>query len=347
MLMKGSQQLKPLPRAEVIKAVERKRPSRIPLVRARWWGEGLGEQYGDRLGELNRYPEDTATIWVNPLDIGAMGLSWSMSSGGGGHDSNCVINDWAHLDEFIEKMPDPETDPQFDELIKQAERIREQDRYLLFGWWGLLFEKPWGLRSMQGLLTDYHIEPENIHRLHDALSDQYCRYIQRCIRDFQPDGFWTSDDLGHQIQLMMKPETFRELIKPYYVKVGNTLKKHNIHFWLHSCGNNTEIMGDLADAGLDVFHPVQKGTMDEVEVARDFGDRITFLAGFDVQHILQEADTEGVRKEVRFLIDTFDQPGGGMCLGAGNGIVSGTPFENIEAFLDEAILYGIEHRAKS
>jgi len=244
-------------------------------------------------------------------------------------------------------MPDPETDPQFDELIKQAERVREQDRYLLFGWWGLLFEKPWGLRSMQGLLTDYHIEPENIHRLHDALSDQYCRYIQRCIWDFQPDGFWTSDDLGHQIQLMMKPETFRELIKPYYVKVGNTLKKHNIHFWLHSCGNNTEIMGDLADAGLDVFHPVQKGTMDEVEVARDFGDRITFLAGFDVQHILQEADTEGVRKEVRFLIDTFDQPGGGMCLGAGNGIVSGTPFENIEAFLDEAILYGIEHRAKS
>jgi len=87
--------------------------------------------------------------------------------------------------------------------------------------------------------------------------------------------------------------------------------------------------------------------MDEVTVAREYGDRITFLAGFDVQHILREADTEGVRKEVRFLIDTFDQPDGGMCLGAGNGIVSGTPFENIEAYLDEAILYGIEHRAKS
>lgn len=344
MTMKDGYQLKPLPRAEVIKAVERKRPARIPLVRARWWGQGLSEQYGERLGELNKYPEDTATIWVNPLNIGAMGLSWDISSGGG-HDSRCVIDDWAKLDEFIEKMPDPERDPQFDGLIEQAKRVREQDRYMLFGWWGLFFEKPWGIRGMQGLMTDYHIEPENVHRLHSALCDQYCRYITRCIRDFQPDGFWTSDDLGHQIQLMMKPETFRELIKPYYVKVGAALKKQKMHWWLHSCGNNTEILDDLIDAGLDVFHPVQKGTMDEVEVARDYGDRLTFLAGFDVQHILQEADTEGVRKEVRLLIDTFDRPEGGMCIGAGNGIVSGTPFENIEAFLDECIRYGIEHRA--
>jgi hypothetical protein len=54
--------------------------------------------------------------------------------------------------------------------------------------------------------------------------------------------------------------------------------------------------------------------MDEVAVAREYGDRPTFLAGFDVQHILQEADPAGVRAEVRFLIDTFDQPAGGMWL---------------------------------
>jgi len=47
---------------------------------------------------------------------------------------------------------------------------------------------------------------------------------------------------------------------------------------------------------------------------------------------------------VRFLIDTFDQPGGGMCIAAGNGIVSGTPFDNIRAFLDESVRYGTRHR---
>ena len=85
--------------------------------------------------------------------------------------------------------------------------------------------------------------------------------------------------------------------------------------------------------------------MDEVAVAREFGDRLTFLAGIDVQHALQEKDPQGVREEVRFLIDTFDGPNGGMCIAAGNGIVAGTPLENIGAFLDEALRYGAAHRS--
>ncbi|MCD6505729.1 hypothetical protein J7M22_03795 [Candidatus Poribacteria bacterium] len=132
--------------------------------------------------------------------------------------------------------------------------------------------------------------------------------------------------------------------KPYYARVGALLKKHGVHWWLHSCGNNTEVLEDLIEVGVDVFHPVQKGTMDEVSVARKFGDRLSFLVGIDVQHILQERNPEGVREEVRYLIDLFDRPEGGMCIAAGNGIVAGTPFENIRAFLDEAMRYGIEHR---
>jgi len=336
---------KPLSREEVIKAVERRYPARIPLVRAKWWGEGLSEQYGDRLREFDRYPEDTVTIWINPIDINRMNLSWKISSSGA-HDSRCVIDDWAKLDEFIDKMPDPEKDPQFDGLAELAERIRAQDRYLMFGWWTLFFERPWGLRGMTNLLMDYYLNPEEVHRLHDALCNQYCRYIERAVRELKPDGFWTSDDLGHQTQLMMSPETFREFIKPYYARVGALLKKHGVHWWLHSCGNNTEVLEDLIEVGVDVFHPVQKGTMDEVSVARKFGDRLSFLVGIDVQHILQERDPDGVREEVRYLIDLFDRPEGGMCIAAGNGIVAGTPFENIRAFLDEAMRYGIEHRRR-
>jgi len=44
------------------------------------------------------------------------------------------------------------------------------------------------------------------------------------------------------------------------------------------------------------------------------------------------------------MIDTFDWPEGGMCMAAGNGIVSGTPYENIVAFLEETAGYGRIHR---
>jgi uroporphyrinogen decarboxylase len=89
---------------------------------------------------------------------------------------------------------------------------------------------------LQNLLTDYYLEPDYVHRLHRALCDLYCGYIERSIRELRPDGFWTSDDLGHQTQLFVRPELFREFIKPYYslrdnawreaARYGNRLQTH-------------------------------------------------------------------------------------------------------------------------
>lgn len=336
-------QWSPLPREQVIRALERKGPSRIPLVLARWWGEGLNEQYGSRLGAFDHFPEDAALLLIEPLDYDAMGLSWEIAAEGA-HDTRAIIDDWNKLDEFISKLPNPKTAPLFDALSEQVAQARALDRYVLFGWWRLFFERPWGIRGMENLLVDYALAPDHIHRLNEALCDLYCGYLARAVEEFQPDGFWTSDDLGHQTQLFMRPEMFRQFLKPYYARIGAFLQRHNVHWWLHSCGNNTAIMQDLVKVGVDVFHPVQKGTMDEVAIAQEYGDRMTFLVGIDVQHTLQEKDPQGVREEVRFLIDTFDRAGGGMCIAAGNGIVAGTPLENIEAFLDEALSYGTYHR---
>ncbi len=54
-----------------------------------------------------------------------------------------------------------------------------------------------------------------------------------------------------------------------------------------------------------------------------------------------------MREEVRFIVDTFDRPEGRMCIAAVNGIVKGTPLENIEVCLDEACSYGKEHREQA
>lgn len=336
----------PLTRDEVSKAIERRNPSRLPLVRAKWWGEGLREQYGDRLKELDRYPEDVVWLWMeNPADPKVMNLSWDWKSDKA-RDSICVIDDWAKLDEFIEKIPRPENDPRLLNLVELAEKAHAEDRYALYGFWALFFERPWKLRGMQNLMCDYYNETENVLRLHEAICNTFCDYVHAAAKMLKPDGFWSSDDLGHQTGPMMSPKTFKELLYPYYVRLSKAVHDDGMHFWLHSCGNNTALLPFLADAGLDVFHPVQKHTMDEASVAKEFGDRLTFLAGIDVQHTLQEGNPQQVRDEVRFLIDTFDRREGGMCIAAGNGIVSGTPFENIEAFLDEAVSYGAEHRAK-
>jgi len=340
--------VEPLPKEDVVKALERRHPARIPLVMAKWWGEGLHDQYGERLRELDRYPHDVAMVMKGAVDFGSLDLSWRRDATDEkkGHDSGGLLPNWKHLDELLDKLPDPDAPGLLDDLLPAAEAAHANDRYIVYGFWGLFFERPWGLRGMANLMMDYYLHPDEIHRLHDALCTLYEGLIRRAARELRPDGFWTSDDLGNQRQLMMRPEQFHEFLKPYYDRVGAACREAGLHFWLHSCGNNTDALPDLLDAGVDVFHPVQKHTMDERAIAAEFGDRLTFLVGFDVQHMLREGTPDQVRAEVRYLIDTFDRPDGGMCLAAGNGIVAGTPFENIEAFLDEAVAYGAEHRAR-
>jgi uroporphyrinogen decarboxylase len=333
-----------LPRAEVQKAVERKGPSRVPIVLGKWWGEGLNERYGDRLQAFSRYPDDVMHLWLDPVPFYRMGLSWELPQGGA-HDDRPILDDWAKLDEFIEKLPDPETDPQVEWIVEAANAARDDGRYVLLSWWQLFFERPWAIRGMMNIMLDYNTAPDRVKRLHEALLEQYCGYIRRVGRLCQPDGFFTSDDLGHQTGPMIGPKTFREFMVPYYARLAEALREFGMCFWLHSCGDNTLLMEDLIEVGVDVLHPIQKHCMDERAIAKEFADRITFLAGIDVQHTLQEKDPEGVRREVRFLIDTFDGPDGGMCIAAGNGITPDTPLENIEAFLDEALRYGQVHRA--
>ena len=329
----------PLPRAEVIKAVERKSPRRIPLVMAKWWGEGFAELHGGALARFEQYPEDAVLCLIEPFRYEEMNLPWELHLAGA-HDTRAVLPKWEMLDEFIAHLPDPEQDPQFEKALEMAQWAHEQDRYFLFGWWRLFFERPWEIRGLTNLLMDYVTYPEEVHKLYDALCETYLAYLRRAVREFQFDGFWTSDDLGHQKQLFMSPKMFRSFHKPRYERIGALLREHKIHWWLHSCGNNFGVLGDLADAGVTVFHPVQKHTMDEKLVAEQFGTRLSFLVGFDVQQMLVNGTSDEVRAEVRHLIDTCDRPEGGMCLAAGNGILPGTPLENVEAFLDEALVYG-------
>lgn len=133
---------------------------------------------------------------------------------------------------------------------------------MVFGWWNLFYELPWMLRGMENLLCDLHADPEPVHRLCAGLCVAYVAWIRHAARVLSPDGFWTSDDLGHQTGPMMGPAVFHDVLFPHYRALGAALHAEDLHFWLHSCGDNTLLLDDFIAAGVDVFHPVQHGCID-------------------------------------------------------------------------------------
>lgn len=344
--------VEPLKKDEVRKAVERRGGEAVPLLLHKWWNEETLKRHGAALDELEaRYPNDILMApYAAPGDPAVTEkhpeYRWDVVRAqapqrGGGMDSQHVIGDWSQLDEFLAQMPRgdlPESIAPTIECVKA-----NPDRYIVSGPWFLFYERLWTLLGMENTLAAFYEHPREMHRLGEALVEYYKQVI-RMLAKAGVDGWLTSDDLGAQRALMFSPATFREFFKPWFAAILDECHRCGLHFWLHSCGELSEIMEDFCEIGLDVLHPIQAGCMDRRATAERYGDRITFFAGVDVQHLLPEATPEGVRQGVREMIDIFARPAGGLIVGAGNAITAETPLENIEAYLDTITTYGREVR---
>lgn len=338
----------PLSREEVIKAIERKGGSKIPLVLHKWWGVGLYEKYGNTLHELAvKYPDDIFIAWYTPPgeDVSPIlnkSYRWGFKedySNNARHSigEQCeLLSDWSELDKFLEDFPNPDESGTFDTVKEQL--VQAGERYKLGGWWRFFHERFWSIRGMENLMIDYYENMDKLRIIGTKLVEYYKVIVDRYAA-LGFDGIFTSDDLGHQTGPMMSPEIFQELYLPLYKDLVAYVHSKNMHFFLHSCGDNTKLMEFLIEAGVDVFHPVQKGCMNEAATAQAYGSRISFLGGVDVQHLLPEGSVEDVRKGVREFIDNLYKPEGGLLMAAGNGIMPGTPIENIDAMLYELTLY--------
>lgn len=334
----------PYTRQQVIDAIERKGGGTVPVLLHKWWGDGLEARYGDALGVLEAaYPDDVCDVWYmepgferSPNGNPAYRLGFKDYDGAARHsigEAVVLLEDWDELDRFLDSFPSIREPGIFD-AAKAKVAQHGKDRYTLGCWWRLFHERLWSIRGMENLMLDYYDNMDGLRMIGERLLAYYKELVD-AYRAIGCDGIFSSDDLGHQQGPMMSPAVFHELYFPLYKELIDYVHARGMHMVLHSCGDNTLLMEDLIAAGLDVFHPVQKGCMDMAETAAKYGGRISFLAGVDVQHLLPEGTPEQVRAEIREMKRTFYRPEGGLLLAMGNGILADTPLENIRAALDE------------
>jgi len=347
-----------LPREEVIKAIEHRKPCRVPMMIHQWNG---ADAFGDRTQQVRdiqaQYPQDAFFIvprmpnyWDDLANADHIaGYSWMnvpppAAGKTHGHDSNVAIRDWSQLQGMLDAWPDPSL-PQIWKGQKEYKGAQAAGRYTGAHWWFCFYERLWSLRGMENILCDFYENPKHVHQLMDAMCDFYCAIIHGAAREVGVDCIYTSDDIGMQTGPMFSPAIFKEFFKPRYKRLIDAAHQHGMHFWLHTCGDVRAFLDDFIEIGLDVIHPIQKYTMDEREVAARFGGKLCFWTGMDVQQILPRGTPDDVRREVRFMIDTYDRREGGCMVTAGNGITADVPVENLFAFYDETYNYGLAHRA--
>jgi uroporphyrinogen decarboxylase len=151
------------------------------------------------------------------------------------------------------------------------------------------------------------------------------------------DIFWLMDDVGTQRSLMMSPELWRRHFKEPLREQVAVVHEHGLYAMFHSCGAIRSILPDLIDIGMDAVLPFQTAAeeMDAASIARDFGGRIAFYGGMDVQHLLTRGTEEEVREEVRRNAALFAGCGGYIVANSHHCVENINP-ANVCAMLDEA-----------
>lgn len=320
----------------VIDAVNHRRPERLPftLYLATPLIEKLTGLWGDRENwpcppdDLIRVLWDVETEEVSS-DVfrDRFGCEWRREAGG-----YVFIN--PPLTEPNAKEI-PRIDLVTDEDVNKVLEFRKKrpDAFIFYQFTACFGERLWNLRGMEQTMIDYLLEKKFVHQALDILLEMHFEAIEKLLT-LPIDGITFGDDFGTQNNLMISKDVFLEFFKPRLAQLYEKVRNADKIVGHHSCGNNTAIMGDFIDIGLQVFHPLQPEAMDIKEIKKEFGKDLTFRGGIGTQGDLVFGPPEKAVAEVRHAVEILAEDGGYL-LETAKPLPEETPVKNAIAIIEE------------
>lgn len=181
-------------------------------------------------------------------------------------------------------------------------------------------------------------EPEFIKRASEVYVKRSIAYINAFL-DAGIDAVMSTDDYADNRGLMMGFERFKEFILPGIEKQVDAAHKKGGYFIKHTDGRVWEALDSLVGAGIDGWHGIQPSIgMDFKLLKERYGKKLCFFGGVNCETLI-DGSPEDVEEEARYAI-RHAAPGGGLVLTSGNGVESGTRFENYKAMMKARKKYG-------
>lgn len=302
-------------------------------LQAHYGTEDILEATGDHfIFSSLHYPEELLPKPASPgLRVDEFGVEWGRSS------IDRTMGDWGGmikhpLDEpslEVLQFPDP-SKLRFEHIA--ALRRKCPDHFLVAHGHGI-FERSWSLFGFENYLSFIASDESFVEGLASKLADYSCE-ATRLLKGLGVDAVRFGDDLGTQSGLMIRPDTWRRIFKPHYRRIYQAAHDIGLTVMIHSCGDITEILPDMIEIGVEVFHPLQPECMDVRRCKREFGRDVSFWGGLGSQSTIPHGSAADVRREVRDRLELFSD--GGYILAPAGAAPTETPVENIVAIVDEA-----------
>ncbi len=320
----------------VLESLAHRRPPVLPFqldltddTRNRLVGHFKDENFEDRIANSLAQERNELLSVLDAKHIQDMfGVVWTREQKG----------DFGVVQEYILKeagfgdyrFPEPDEASIREKCARLAAKRGTQFTMYIIGF--SLFERAWSLRGMEDVLVDFILNPNFAEDLLDRIVDYNLKVVD-IVAGYPIDCVFFGDDWGQQKGLIMGPDHWRRFIKPRIQKMYAYVKSRGMLVAQHSCGDVSEIFGDIVDAGMDIYNTFQPEVYDVALMKRLHGDRVTFYGGISTQRLLPYGSPDEVRAETRRLMDVLGVDGG-YIVAPTHAIPDDTPIENILAFLD-------------
>lgn len=202
-----------------------------------------------------------------------------------------------------------------------------------------VWQRPALVRGWEGMFTDMVESPDWVHFLCRRFTDFYLEDYTRAaeMTGGRIDLYLLISDLGSQKGPLISLAMFRVFVAPYLREMADRIHQLGGKVLFHSCGHIHSFIPDLIELGVDVLDPIQPVApcMEPEQLEAEFGGRLCFHGGLDMQKLLPFASPADVSRTAARYCQTLGRRGG-YILSPAHLFQPDVPPENVLAVYDAA-----------
>lgn len=235
-------------------------------------------------------------------------------------------------------FPDVDAPGRFASLARAQERFGDTRALILNLRDG--FSDMRDILGYENALMELAAAPDRFRELLDRAVDYNLALARRARQEFGVEIVATTDDIATAGGLLMRPETYFEVIGPAFRRVMQGYQDLGLKIIKHCDGNCAAVIDFWIEAGIDCLDPVDpEAGFDMADFKTRYGNRICLKGNIDCKGPLQYGTPHEVEAEVQRCIEKAGA-GGGLILSSSNTIHRGVKPENYQAMLSALRKHG-------
>lgn len=199
-----------------------------------------------------------------------------------------------------------------------------------------LFERLHHCSGIENAMIAFYENPDEVHDIIKYVTEWELKLAEGICTNLKPDCCFHHDDWGSMTSTFMSVDMFEEFFVDAYKEIYGYYHNHGCKYIVHhSDSYGATLVPDMIEMGINVWQGCTS-TNDLPTLVKKYGDKITFMGGFDGA-MVDRADMtyDKIKKIVFDYIDAVGTPKGFIpCIAQGG---PGSVYPNVYNWLVEAI----------